>query len=121
MSGPPPRTTASPSSSCAAPATSLCARSLAGIGAQRPDGIVLVREAGRSLTAGDVADIAGVAVIAQVEVNSTVARKIDAGLLISRLNRLDELAPLGHWTARQLASRCRVPTPPCAPETAPLT
>ena len=97
----------------------LALRSLASIGGPRPDGIVLVREAGRSLTAGDVADIAGVAVIAQVDVTSTVARTIDAGLLISRLHRLDELAPLRHWTARQLTSRRRAPArsppprPPC--------
>jgi hypothetical protein len=83
----------------------LALRSLPSIGGPRPDGIVLVREAGRSLTARDVADIAGVAVIAQVDVTSTVARAIDAGLLISRLHRLDELAPLRRWTTRQLTFR----------------
>jgi hypothetical protein len=45
-----------------------------------------------------------VAVIAHVDVTPTVARTIDAGLLIPRLDRLDELAPLRQWAARQLAS-----------------
>jgi hypothetical protein len=70
-----------------------------------PDGIVLAKEAGRSLTAKDVSDVTGVPVVAQIDVTADVARTIDAGLLVARLHRLDELAPLRHWITRQLAPR----------------
>ncbi len=83
-----------------------------------PDGIVLAKEAGRSLTAKDVADVTGVPVVAQIDVTPAVARTIDAGLLVARLHRLDELAPLRHWITRQLAPRR---TPRSRTSTAPLT
>jgi hypothetical protein len=70
-----------------------------------PDGIVVAKEPGRSLTANDVADVTGVPVVAQVDVTPAVARVIDAGLLVARLHRLDELAPLRRWTTRLLAPR----------------
>lgn len=53
----------------------------------RPDGVVLVAEAGRAITAGDVADALGVPVLAEVLVTDAVARAVDAGLLASRLPR----------------------------------
>lgn len=74
------------------------------------DGIVLAKEAGRSLTAKDVADVTGVPVVAQIDVTPAVARTIDAGLLVARFHLLDELAPLRHWITRHLAPR-RPPEP----------
>jgi hypothetical protein len=54
----------------------------------RPDGIVVLAEAGRPLTTADVIDVVGVPVVAQVPVEAAVARVIDAGLLLARLPRL---------------------------------
>jgi hypothetical protein len=59
-----------------------------------PDGVILVVEPGRSLTATDVTEVLGVPVVATVEVNPAVARTIDAGLLAARLHRLHQLKPL---------------------------
>jgi len=53
-----------------------------------PDGVILVAEEGRSLTARDVAEVTGLAVVATVEAAPRVARSIDAGLLVARLPRL---------------------------------
>ena len=53
----------------------------------RPDGIVLVAEPGRSLTAGDVARAIGAPVVAEVAVDPAIARAVDAGLLAARLPR----------------------------------
>jgi hypothetical protein len=53
----------------------------------RPDGVVLVTEAGRAITADDVAHSLGVPVVAEVLVTDAVARAVDAGLLASRLPR----------------------------------
>jgi hypothetical protein len=55
--------------------------------AVRPSGVVLVAEAGRAITADDIADSLGVPVVAQVVVTDAVARAVDAGLLASRLPR----------------------------------
>ncbi len=83
-----------------------------------PDGIVLAKEPGRSLTAEDVSDVTGVPVVAQIDVTPAVARTLDAGLLIARLHHLPELAQLRAWTTRLLASR----RPPAATRsTDPLT
>ena len=60
----------------------------------RIDGVVLVSEDGRSLTAADVHDVLGVPVVATVPTDPAVARTIDAGLLTSRLHRLPQLRPL---------------------------
>lgn len=60
-----------------------------------PDGIVLLREAGRSLTARDVTEVTGIPVVAQVPVTGAVARAIDAGLLLGRLHHLADLRQLG--------------------------
>ena len=51
----------------------------------RPDGIVLVSEHGRSLTAADVAHSIGAPVVATVEIDPAIARAVDAGLLAARL------------------------------------
>jgi hypothetical protein len=56
----------------------------------RPDGVVVVREPGRALSATDVADILGVPVRAEVALDPTIARAVDAGLLSCRLPRVLE-------------------------------
>ena len=52
-----------------------------------PTGIVLVREPGRALGRREVEDITGVRVLAEVDVEPSIARAVDAGLLASRLPR----------------------------------
>jgi hypothetical protein len=74
-------------------------RSLVCSGYRQPDGIVLLSEPGRSLTDRDVHDVTGIPVVATVAVTPAVARTIDAGLLIGRLHRLRDLAPLRRYTA----------------------
>jgi hypothetical protein len=59
----------------------------------RPDGVVLVAEAGRSLSAADTSAILGIPVVATVPVRSSIARLIDAGLLAGRPS---EIPGLGH-------------------------
>jgi hypothetical protein len=98
----------------------LAVRTLVSMHGPRPDGIVLARERGRSLTASDVADVTGVSVIAELDVTPRIARTIDAGLLISRHHHLAELAPLRRWTAQQLTARRQRPSR-AHPQTAPLT
>jgi hypothetical protein len=66
------------------------------------DGIVVVAEPGRSLTARDVADVAGVPVVATVVASPTVARTIDAGLLVARLHHLPDFAPLARYLTHLL-------------------
>jgi hypothetical protein len=68
------------------------------------DGIVLMAERGRSLTRRDVADVSGVDVVAEVPVTSNVARTIDAGLLVARIYRLPEFAPLRGYVNRIVAT-----------------
>ena len=58
----------------------------------RPSGVVLVSEPGRSLGRLDVEDVLGVPVRAEVAVDASVARAVDAGLLASRLPRSLERA-----------------------------
>ena len=53
----------------------------------RPDGVVLVEEQGRSLTATDVAHAVGAPVVARVAIDPAIARAVDAGLLAARLPR----------------------------------
>jgi len=53
----------------------------------RPSGVVLVTEEGRSLGRADVEDVLGVPVRAEIRVDPTVARAVDAGLLAGRLPR----------------------------------
>ena len=51
----------------------------------RASGVVLVTEPGRALTRGDVEEVLGVPVRAQIPFDKTVARAVDAGLLTGRL------------------------------------
>jgi hypothetical protein len=51
----------------------------------RPDGVVLIEEAGRALGRSDVEDVLGVPVVATIDVDAAVARAVDAGLLAARL------------------------------------
>lgn len=53
----------------------------------RPSEIVLLTEPGRSLTRADVEECIGAPVVAEVAVDPSVARAVDAGLLASRLPR----------------------------------
>jgi hypothetical protein len=64
-------------------------------------GVVLVAEAGRSLGRRDVEEVLGVPILAELPVTASVARYIDAGLLVSaRRVRLDIATPSGLGTAR---------------------
>ena len=74
--------------------------------ADRPDGIILVAEDGRSLTAKDVSEVTGLPVVATVTASQRVARTIDAGLFLSRLPRLHEL----HDLRRIAAPTTTIPT-----------
>jgi hypothetical protein len=58
----------------------------------RPAGIVLVTEPDRSLGRTDVEDVLAVPVLAEVRVESQIARAVDAGLLAGRLPRSLERA-----------------------------
>jgi len=58
----------------------------------RPSGVVLVTEEGRSLGRADVEDVLGLPVRAEIRVDPTVARAVDAGLLAGRLPRSLERA-----------------------------
>jgi hypothetical protein len=53
----------------------------------RPDGVVLVAEPGRALTAIDVEAVLTAPVVAEIAIDPAVARTIDAGLLATRLPR----------------------------------
>ena len=68
------------------------------------DGVILVAESGRSLSADDVTDVLGVPVVASVPASPTVARTVDAGLLSARLDHLADLRPLCHLATRQYLS-----------------
>lgn len=56
--------------------------------APRPNGVVLVRDEGRALTANDVASVMGVPVVATLPVDASVARAVDAGVLATRWQEL---------------------------------
>jgi cellulose biosynthesis protein BcsQ len=59
--------------------------------AQRPTGVIVVREPGRSLDRHDIERVVGAPVVAEVDTDPAVARAVDAGLLSStRLPRLLE-------------------------------
>lgn len=64
------------------------------------DGVVLVQEAGRALDRRDVSQALGLAVLASIEADPTIARTVDAGLLARRPHRalersLRDLARVG--------------------------
>ena len=54
---------------------------------ERPTGVVLVHEPGRTLTAPDIAHAVGAPVVAQVPYDPQIFRSVDAGLLAGRLPR----------------------------------
>ena len=51
----------------------------------QPTGVVLLAEPGRPLTAGDVEDVVGAPVVLRIDVDPSVARAVDAGLLATRV------------------------------------
>jgi MinD-like ATPase involved in chromosome partitioning or flagellar assembly len=53
----------------------------------RPSGVVLVSEMGRALDRADIESVLGVPVTAEIRVDTSIARAVDAGLLLSRLPR----------------------------------
>jgi hypothetical protein len=53
----------------------------------RPDGIVLIREPGRALTARDVEATLGAPVVTTLNVTADIARAVDAGLLLAAVPR----------------------------------
>lgn len=53
--------------------------------AERPGGVVLLKEHGRSLTTKDVQSVVGAPIVAEITVADRVARSVDAGLLATRL------------------------------------
>lgn len=59
----------------------------ASVAAPRPDGVIVVREPGRVLTASDVEEATGAPVLAEIRQDPAVARAVDAGLLLTRLPR----------------------------------
>ena len=61
------------------------------------DGIVIVREPGRSLTRQDVAAVTNLEVVAETQASPAVARAIDAGVLPASIGRLAEFAALDRW------------------------
>jgi len=90
-----------------------CYVALAGLVAAPParlDGIIVVAEPERSLTARDVAEVLGVPVVATVGAAPAVTRTIDAGLLVARLPRLRPLAPLRPLATDPYAGRLRPST-----------
>jgi len=66
-----------------------------------PDGVILVAEPGRSLSAADTTAILGIPVVATVPVRPSIARLIDAGLLAGRPS---EIPGLDHLSASIIQS-----------------
>jgi len=58
---------------------------------RRPDGVILLIEEGRALRADDVTATLGAPIIASALIDRSVARKVDAGLLVYRNTRTDLL------------------------------
>lgn len=61
----------------------------------QPDGVVVVAEPRRALSAEDAARVLDVPVVAEVPQDYQVARAVDAGTLATRITRYAALAPLG--------------------------
>jgi hypothetical protein len=82
------------------------------VGADKPllGGLVLCAEAGRSLDRRDVEDIAGLPVLATVDVTPAVARTLDAGLAATRLARMREFAQVRRWLTSFVSG------PSCGPD-----
>lgn len=54
------------------------------VGQPTPDGIIVINEPGRALNTSDIEAVIGAPVIAELPIDPTIARTIDAGLLTSR-------------------------------------
>ena len=88
-------------------------------GSWRPDGVILLTEPGRALTAADVVDVLGLPVVAEIPVGPAVTRAIDAGLLLAHLHHLSAFRPLARLVQRDLGpDRLSDPStgPPSTPE-----
>ncbi len=85
-------------------------RELVGAEPPLPGGLVLCAEAGRSLDRRDVEDIAGLPVLATVDVTPSVARTLDAGLAATRLARMREFAQVRRWLTSFVSG------PSCGPD-----
>ena len=79
-------------------------RELAGADTAALAGLVLCSEAGRSLDRRDVEDIAGLPVLATVDVTPAVARTLDAGLAATRLAKMSEFAQVRGWLTSLVSS-----------------
>jgi hypothetical protein len=55
--------------------------------APRPTAVVLISEPDRALGTGDIEDVLGVPVVAEIAWDSSVARAVDSGLIHTRLPR----------------------------------
>ena len=53
----------------------------------RPDGVILLEEAGRALDGRDVAEVIGAPIVATIPVSPDIARAIDAGILATSRRR----------------------------------
>ncbi|HVW33426.1 MAG TPA: hypothetical protein VHL53_12870 [Acidimicrobiia bacterium] len=82
----------------------------------RLDGIVLLAEPGRALSAADASMILGLPVVATVPVRASTARLIDAGLLAGRPNEVSGLEHLRDavLSARAVATAGPTTRPRCA-------
>lgn len=76
-----------------------------------PTGIILVPEEGRSLRERDVEEVLGIPVVARVRHSPSVARTIDAGLLLTRLHRQREFEQLRRLVAQVLTRSAGVGAP----------
>ena len=50
----------------------------------KPDGIIFIREPGRALTEIDVSAAIGAPIVLTIDIDPSIARAVDAGLLVSR-------------------------------------
>jgi len=80
----------------------------------RPDGVILVAEPGRSLSAGDASAVLGVPVVATVPVRSSIARLLDAGLLAGRPSEIPGLGHLSDALVRRVEPFAAIPKPVAA-------
>lgn len=58
------------------------------LGLPRPSGVIVLVEAGRALSSRDIESVLSVSVVAEIGVDPSIARAVDAGLLSSRMPQL---------------------------------
>lgn len=84
------------------------------------DGVILLNEPGRAMTANNVAEVTSLPVVATIPVHARVARCIDAGVLTARAANLPELAELRALAGLQVdlhrTGVCRDASPDPAPD-----